>query len=90
MTNEEHAYAKRKLIENLMLVAIISTLWMAIVTPWYSYFAMGGLVAAVLVFKRKVSQYEPYELAAVIAFDIVLWPAMIWINITQQEQHDST
>jgi len=83
MAQDEKSYALHRFVESVVISGCIFAASLFIL-PWFAYFALGGCVAAVLTIKRQRNQYSILGLIVLFVMDTVLWPAMVWVDTTQQ------
>lgn len=82
MNQETKTYLIDKAIQNILMSALVFMIWSHFV-PWRLYFGFGLIVAGVLAIKQ-IKEFKPLWYIPVAIGDVVLWPAMLVIDIRQK------
>ena len=79
MDSATKSFVARKVLENILITAIIFCLWVYFLSL-VSYFAFGLVVALVLMWKQSTYIKDPRYILVFIN-DLILWPSQILVNI---------
>lgn len=81
MSQEIKFYAMRKLLENIVISALVFSAMLHLFS-WHAYFILGGIVAFILAYKQ-LKQFNIWWYPVVAAMDVAFWPAMVVVNIVK-------